>query len=175
MIPKPFILTEINMRRHLLKGIILDTKLFVLFLGGIYDYEGIGKNKLTKNFVKEDFDLIKLLIEEAKWKIIITPHILAESSNFIRRDMKDDSSKFFIKVLEELKKSGEFFIKKDEILSTKEFLRFGVADIGIIKTYEHTRGLVLTTDGNLEREYSIKGLPIINFNNLRPMYWNKNK
>ncbi|MCK5149535.1 hypothetical protein KAJ87_01265 [Candidatus Pacearchaeota archaeon] len=172
---KPFTLDKRIIQRYASKGLILDTKLFILFLAGIYNPNSIGKNKLTKEFSIEDWELIQIFLKASNNKILVTPHILTESSNFLERDLKGEFQIWFKKISKELMKMKEFLIEKNKILSIPETQRFGITDIGTIITRKICGGLIITSDSNLVREYSKKGVPILNFNHLRNIYWAKKK
>lgn len=154
------------------KDIIIDTGPLILFLSGVYNYESIGKNSLTKEFSKEDFRLLSEFLRNFK-KIIITPHVLTEVSNLVNNKLPKNYFKdFIVKVLKDIKDMKEVTINKEEITSKEILKEIGVADTSILICCEKENKLILTKDFNLSLRGQKKEMPIIHFDTLRAIEWN---
>jgi predicted nucleic acid-binding protein len=114
--------------------IILDSKVLKLYLIGSIDKNLI--RRLCKDFVEEDFnELIAYIIYECE-KIIVTPHILTEVSNFIRKATGKD---YFKGIMEKTLDHIEYMKIKEISISKKELVKsdkkclcaFGFTDAAI--------------------------------------------
>lgn len=163
---------EKNIRSYFRKGIIVDTGPLILLLAGYYNYDLIGKNKLTAEFTKEDFDILNGFLSNFRI-IIVTPHVLAEVSNLINNGI--DKSKFadFIdKIIEKLSDLKEVYVQKDEIIFREELKKVGITDTAILLSSEKDGNLILTKDFKFEGLCRSKGLPVIHFDKeLRAVSW----
>jgi len=162
---------EKNIRLYFRKGIIVDTGPLVLLLAGYYNYDSIGKSKLTAEFEKGDFDLLICFLSKFR-KIIVTPHVLAEVSNLINtRVHKSDFADFIEKIIENLSDFKEVYVQKDEIISREELKKVGITDTGILLACERDNNLILTKDFRFKGLCISKGLPVIHFDRLRAESW----
>lgn len=125
------------------KPIIFDTSPLLLLLMGIYDKNAISSFKRLSNYDADDYEL--LFQFALKRKIIVTPHVLSEVSNFADR-LKDKFSEFLESNKMALNKIDEKYISKTYILSTPEVNKFGFTDISIILAAKENNALVLTDD-----------------------------
>ena len=162
---------EKNIRSYFRKGIIVDTGPLILLLAGYHNYDTIGKNKLTAEFTKADFDILMGFLSNFRG-IIVTPHVLAEISNLINTKVnKSDFTDFIEKTIEELLRFKEIYIQKDEILAGEEVKKVGITDAGILLACERDNNLILTKDLKFEGMCRSKGLPVIHFDKLRAESW----
>ena len=65
-----------------MKRIILDTNLLLLLVVGLTDPALIGKHKRTRSFEVTDYDLLVNVLSGYN-EIVVTPHILTETSNLL--------------------------------------------------------------------------------------------
>ena len=162
---------EKNIRSYFRKGIIVDTGPLILLLAGYYNYDTIGKNKLTEEFTTDDFDILFKFLSNFRG-IIVTPHVLAEVSNLINTKVnKSDFTDFIERITEKLSRFKEVYIKKDEILAGEEVKKVGITDAGILLACEKRDNLILTKDFKFENLCISKGLPVIHFDKLREESW----
>ena len=162
---------EKNIRLYFRKGIIVDTGPLILLLAGYYNYDSIGKSKLTAEFTKGDFDILTSFLSKFR-KIIVTPHVLAEVSNLINtRVHKSVFADFIEKTIEKLSDFKEVYIQKDEIISREELKKVGITDTGILLASERDNNLILTKDFRFKGLCISKGLPVIHFDKLRAESW----
>ncbi len=133
--------------------VIVDTIPFSYLLIGIH-------HEKTKQRIKTIADL---LFEENKAKLlalmlgnkikIITPQVLAETSNQARKNIKEIGS-FLLNTKEEILKYQEEFVKKEILLDDPSLFRFGITDISLLKAGNNKRALVTGEQRReLENEY----------------------
>jgi len=125
--------------------IFIDTGPLLLLLIGIYDKELIGSAKRVNKYKQIHFDLLfRFLVRR---KVLVTPGILAEVSNFSKQVVGSKKFNEFVKSnLEDLRSLGECHISKDIIIETDEFLRFGYTDASILLAIRENRASIITDD-----------------------------
>jgi hypothetical protein len=152
-----------------MKRIILDTNLLVLLVVGLADEKLISKHKrIQKNFMLEDFELLKLFLEPYQ-QIVVTPHILAETSNLVSLIGDPDKSRImrilgaFIGELEEIQHPSK------SAVNSPHFVRLGLTDCMILEILQEDLPL-LTVDFDLYFQALSSGRDVFNFNHLRQEY-----
>jgi superfamily II DNA or RNA helicase len=157
----------------MIKNVILDTKIFVLFVIGTIDRDYISKFLKTKEFTKQDYDLI---VEKISFfdKILVTPHILTEFSHFTieQKSFRDDYRKNIKVFLEQMQKNKlqENHILIQKIALNKSIYYLGIADVSLMELCNDDT-LVFTSDGPLadklreENKNVLKFIPIEGFVN----------
>ncbi len=125
------------------KPVITDTSPLLLLLMGLYDKNAIEEFKRLSKYDSDDYDL--LLQFTAKRKIIVTPQVLSEVSNFAK-DLKNKFSEFIEENKPTLERIDEKYIPKSDILASKEVVKFGFTDTSIILAAKENNELVLTDD-----------------------------
>ncbi len=123
--------------------IITDTSPLLLLLMGLYDENAIAKFKRLSKYDSDDYDLVYQFV--AKRKIIVTPQVLSEVSNFAK-DLKNKFSEFIEENKPTLERIDEKYIPKSDILASKEVVKFGFTDTSIILAAKENNALVLTDD-----------------------------
>ncbi|MBI1972991.1 hypothetical protein HYS50_03225 [Candidatus Woesearchaeota archaeon] len=150
--------------KHLRKDILLDTGPLLLLLVGKYNSSLLPAFKRLSGRTEQEFMKLQAFLSKFR-KIVVTPHVLAEMSNLAKSLGENTFSSFLERCVEDLKKFGETFIDKDEIIKRDEFKHFGITDTGIIiageKNYEHC--VVMVQEEYLRRKCDNQGLCIINF------------
>ncbi len=128
------------------KPVITDTSPLLLLLMGLYDKNAIGDFKrLSPKYDSEDYDLVLQFV--ARRKIIVTPQVLSEVSNFATKELKQNKFSEFIEGNKPtLEKILEKYIPKADILASKEVVKFGFTDTSIILAAKENNALVLTDD-----------------------------
>ncbi len=124
--------------------IITDTSPLLLLLMGLYDENAIAKFKRLSEYNSDDYKL--LLQFTAKRKIIVTPQVLSEVSNFANRLKPNKFSEFIEENKPILEKIDEKYIPKTDILASQEIVKFGFTDTSIILAAKENNALVLTDD-----------------------------
>lgn len=128
------------------KPIITDTSPLLLLLIGSYDKNTIKGFKRLAKYDSVDFDL--LLDFVAKSKVMVTPQVLAEVSNFAKelKNNPDTFSEIIEKNKAMLEKICEKYTPKNDILGSQELIKFGFTDASIIIAAKENDALVLTDD-----------------------------
>lgn len=140
------------------KPIITDTSPLLLLLIGSYDKNTIKNFKRLSKYDSDDYDLLFQFV--AARKVMVTPQVLAEVSNFAR-ELKNNPDTFseIIKINKSLlEKIYEKYIPKDDILASQELFKFGFTDASIIVAAKENDALVLTDDHPLFGKCKSKGL-----------------
>jgi len=126
------------------KPVITDTSPLLLLLMGLYDKNAIEEFKRLSKYDSDDYDL--LLQFTAKRKIIVTPQVLSEVSNFAKELKQNKFSEFIEGNKPTLERINENYIPKTDILASKEVITFGFTDTSIILAAKENNALVLTDD-----------------------------
>jgi hypothetical protein len=147
--------------------VLVDTNLLLLYFVGLYDRGLIERFGRTKDrFVSVDFDTLLLLLEQFD-RLIVTPHVLTEVSNFLgylEEPARTRCLALFGEIIrglmEEKRTPGV------ELSEHPAFLPFGIADASISDA-AGTSYLVLTDDLNLYGFLVNRGAGVLNFNEIR--------
>lgn len=128
------------------KPIVTDTSPLLLLLMGLYDKNAIEDFKRLSEYDAEDYEILYLFV--AKRKIIVTPQVLSEVSNFADQ-LKNRFPEFIEENRPILEGIDEKYITKNEILNFPEVVKFGFTDTSIILAAKENNALVLTEDFRL--------------------------
>lgn len=145
-----------------MRRILVDANLLVLLLVGIYDSAFVKRHKKTRNYTLDDYDMLVEVLGDFG-SIVVTPAILAETSNLIASGVHDpmrtELKAFF----------GETLSQYCEILhpsvgfsTTPEFALLGLTDAGILNLPESV-DMILTDDSDLYLACLQKGLAAEHF------------
>jgi rRNA maturation endonuclease Nob1 len=126
------------------KAVIADTSPLLLLLMGLFDENYIENFKRLSKYDSDDYDLLFQFV--AKRKIIVTPHVLTEVSNFAKELKPKKFSEFMNENRQILEKINEKYIPKTDILASQEVIKFGFTDTSIILAAKENDALVLTDD-----------------------------
>lgn len=149
----------------MIRNVILDTKVFVLFVIGSIDSKYIKKFVRTKEFSEEEFVLLKQAISSYN-NILITPHILTEFSHFTieEKSFRDDYKKIIKNFILEI---GKINLKEKQVDLSKIFNNegvyyLGVADISLVESC-CDEDMVITSDGALADRLRVEGKTALKF------------
>ncbi len=146
------------------KPVITDTSPLLLLLMGFYDKSAIGDFKrLSPKYESDDHELVFQFV--ARKKIIVTPQVLSEVSNFAE-GLKNKFSEFIEGNRITFEKIDERYITKNDILASKEVAKFGFTDTSIILAAKETDALVLTADHRLCEKCRKIGLDAIHMDEI---------
>lgn len=126
------------------KPIIADTSPMLLLLMGLYDETAIAEFKRLSEYKSDDYDLLSQFVRRRK--IIVTPQVLAEVSNFAKELKPNKFSEFIEKNRQTFEKVDEKYIPKTDILASQQLVKFGFTDTSIILAAKENNGVVLTDD-----------------------------
>lgn len=132
-------------------NIILDTKVLKLFLIGLYDMKAITKRCKDCHFNEEHFNNLFAFINETGKRIIITPYLLAEVSNFLEKPSYG-YEELMVDTLKNIQnwKMKEIVHNKKKLIKNSEkcLCKFGFTDASMYsildKSKEYT--MLITTD-----------------------------
>lgn len=132
------------------REMVVDTSPLLLLLIGLFDRKLIEKFKKTKEFKLIDFELLFQYIRGKK--ITITPEILAEVSDFAEELGNERFSEFIKMNIEQLKKIGEVYISKEDMLTEENLkivLKLGFTDTSLLLLAKRNNAEVITNDFRL--------------------------
>lgn len=155
--------------RYKTRGLLVDTNLLLLYLVGMYDQERISRFKRTMAFTVDEFFLLAAIFESFD-KIITTPNILTEVSNFSGQLPSKLHLSFYTDFAARIPALEEKHLSSREISVSSHFIRFGLTDSGIVDTVKGNY-LVLTDDLRLFGYLQNLGIDAINFNHIRALAW----
>ena len=158
--------------RHLGKNILLDSNLLLVFLSGALGAKFFGRFKRVGDYKMEDYELLVRFMKSFT-VLFTTPHILTEVSNLadsLTGSYKRDwDVNFAALVRSEKTRIGvrEKWTSAAELSELPEFLPFGIADTAL--TQLSSEALVVTEDYRLSGVLKSRGLPVLNFGDLRKL------
>lgn len=156
-------------RDHAEDGIFLDTNVLLLLLVAQFRPTLIGTERL-KAYEKRDADLLTCYVSQFK-RILTTPHVLTETSNFVRQMVKGRAQAEFAEWLHPLfcleeKNSLTQTIAEGHEVSGLLFVRLGLTDSSLAASIS-TKRLLLTADLDLHVATVSQGGRSINFTHMR--------
>jgi hypothetical protein len=146
-------------------SLIIDANLLLLFIVGTTNRRLVAKHKRLKAFSLDDFDLLCRLIASSP-QVFVTPNALTEASNLLGYIGEPARSQVFKTFRAIVRSASEEYIQSRIACETKEFLRLGLTDSGLIEIADTSRS-ILTTDLDLYLSALMRGVSAINFNHLR--------
>ncbi len=133
------------------RGIVIDTKILILYLIGVIDMRKNTKYLRSFNYNLSDFKAFINFKEKLKIRnFIVTPNILTEFFNQIENKL---SPNFFPKYKEELKPFIEDFeekyYQKEKIVKLPKFGEFDFTDLSIYLSASLDKHNIITPDKSL--------------------------
>ena len=147
------------------KGAILDTNLLLVYLIGRYRVRLVGEFKRTQKYSQIDFTIIRKTVRYFV-RVVVTPHILAEVSNFSRQVQEQHQSGCARELARIVDEAKEEFVPATEICAVPDFASVGITDAGIEKSAAG-RYLVVTDDFSLSNRLQRNAVDAVNFYHLR--------
>jgi len=148
------------------KGVLVDTNLLLVYLIGTFDRSFLQRFARTKAYTPEDYDVLANFLNEFH-RVIVTPHILTEVSNFSLRIKQPYLERYFATMVAALDSHTEKHVPKERILPSPYLSRFGFTDLSIQEAAEELGCLVLTDDLPLVIHLDNCGVPVANFSSIR--------
>ena len=151
------------------RGLLLDTSPLLLLYLGLYAPEQIERFPRTRSegFTRKDYEFI-LTFAGGFNRLITTPHILTEVSNFLGQlhgHVRDGCFEAFARHVTEVT-THEQLPTAEKLARKAEFVPFGITDTSIAEVAAETY-LVLTTDARLNTHLARQGIASLNYNNFR--------
>jgi len=164
------LLEEKIFARHVGKKVLLDSNLMLVLLAGRFDSRLFGRFKRINAYSIDDYELLERLV--SKFSILFTtPHILTEVgdlANSLSEQWREDwlrNTAAFVSSLNCTPVFDECWTPAKQLLLTPEFLAFGLADASLAQLLDIA--LIITDDFRLSGFLRRKGVPILNFRDLR--------
>jgi hypothetical protein len=151
------------------RGLLLDTSPLLLLYLGLYAPQQIERFPRTRSegFTRKDYEFI-LDFAGGFDRLITTPHILTEVSNFLGQlhgYVRDGCFEVFARHVAE-DSTNEHSPSAVALAGKAEFVPFGITDTSIAEVAAE-RYLVLTTDARLNTHLVRLGVASLNYNNFR--------
>jgi hypothetical protein len=166
------LLEEQLFARHAGKNILLDSNLLLVFLAGSLDPRLFGRFKRVSAYTLDDYDLLVRLL--GSFTILLTtPHILTEVSNLansLPEQFKPEWHRNIALLLATQQSTPglrEHWTEASELAMMPEFVAFGITDAALTRL--SSEALVVTEDYRLSNVLRNKGVPILNFGDLRKL------
>ena len=158
--------------RHRGKSILLDSNLLLVFLAGSLSPHLFRQFKRVSTYTLDDYELLVRLLSAFN-TLLTTPHILTEVSNLansLPEWLKPDWQRNFAALIaseQDTPGLRERWTPATELAQIPEFLAFGIADAAV--TELSSDALVVTEDYRLSGALRSKGIPVLNFGDLRKL------
>jgi rRNA-processing protein FCF1 len=155
--------------RHLGKSIALDSNLLLVLIAGSLGVQLFKSFKRVRAYTMEDYELLVRLLQSFT-VLITTPHVLTEVSNLansLRASYKYDWYTSFAALVGSERNIGvrEKWSPAADLSEEPEFLQFGLTDTALAELT--SEALVVTEDYRLSGTLRNRGIPVLNFGDLR--------
>ncbi len=148
----------------------MDTGLLLVLYVGLYDPEQIERfGRTRQSFTTRDFEFLVAFLDQFE-RIITTPHILTEVSNFLGQlsgHVRDGCFAVFARHVA-ASTTHEHLPPAEDLTNSTGFVRFGITDTSIFEVAAEPY-LVLTTDYRLHGHLTSRGIAALNYNHFRPL------
>ena len=147
-------------------SVMVDTNLLVLLVVGLTSESMTEKHKRTKEYGRKGY---KLLLETLSLfdRIVVTPHILAETSNLVRQCADPLKTQVGESLAVLVFESEEQAVPAERIARQPEYPWIGFTDAGVLEALSESAATLLTEDDGLYAASLGRGLDAINFEHLR--------
>lgn len=148
-------------------GVLIDTNLLVLLAVGLVDPNLISKHKKLNAYTDQSFKILFGIFTSCR-KILISSHIIAETSNLMTHGMYGElETNVFLalKGIIDLEVFHELHIQAEHITKNESYLKYGISDSGLLELIKE-KIVLLTDDYRLSGYAESKGLDVLNFNHL---------
>lgn len=153
------------------KNIALDSNLLLVLIAGSLGVRLFKSFKRVSDYSMDDYELLVRFLKSFT-ALITTPHVLTEVSNLansLRDSYKHEWYGYFAALIGSEKNIGlqEEWSPAVELAESPEFAAFGIADAALTKL--SSDALVLTDDYRLSGSLRSRGIPVLNFRDLRKL------
>lgn len=147
------------------RSVIVDTNLLLLLVVGTLDPVLIASHKRLAAFDETDYNLLVAILGTSR-KLVITPHILTETSNLLRQIGEPRKTELTAALAHCVLPMSEESVESNTILHHQALAALGVADTAIVEASKAV-DCVLTDD--LRLYLFIEGLQraVVNFTHVR--------
>jgi hypothetical protein len=147
-------------------AVVVDTNLLLLLVVGASSKAFIAMHRRLNGYTAADFELLTLLISEFS-EIVLLPHIVAETSNFVRNIGNPARSKVQLTLKTLILTTIELPIASAFGALRYEFLELGITDAVILHLcgmdLDGIRPTLITVDSSLADNASALGYQVIDY------------
>lgn len=151
------------------RAVLLDSTVFILLLVGSTQRSYVRNHKALSAYSEDDFDLLVDYLRGFE-RLLVTPHVLAETSNLAKRiqpPARDAIYLFFREIVEKLNEVSE---ASSVAMKRTEFVRLGLTDAGLLDVAARPEVTLLTADLGLYLAALDSGYKAVNFAHLQERY-----
>ncbi len=158
--------------RHLGKNILLDSNLLLVFLSGALGARFFRRFKRVGDYKMEDYELLVRFMKSFT-VLLTTPHILTEVSNLANSLPESYKQDWYLNlaalIASEQQPMGmrENWTPAIDLVESPDFVAFGITDVALSKLSEEA--LLVTDDYRLSGTLKSRGIPVLNFRDLRTL------
>jgi rRNA-processing protein FCF1 len=147
--------------------ILIDTNLAILLCVGHSGPANIAKHKRLSAFDANDYDVLLDMLSKAIG-VVFSPYVLSETSNLVRQ-IANPLKYQLAEILRALILQGdEIQTRCTAIVNDSQYVQLGMTDVALLSVLEQRDDVILmTVDLDLCLAAQSRGLPVINFNNVR--------
>ena len=148
--------------------ILIDTQLLVLLVVGLASRDYIGKHKNLNGptgYSVGDFELLLGIVSRAS-RLLVTPHVLAETSNLVRQGNKSALDHMMMTFKGLLDDAYEQHVPGKVAAHGPSFVSLGLTDAALLEA-ARPGAILLTADFDLYRTALEAGRRVENFNHRR--------
>ena len=143
------------------RDVILDTNLLVLFVVGTASPKYIAAHKRLQAYTALDFKLLTGLLVAVS-RVIVTPHVLAETSNLVRHANEPGRTYILETFRDLLWNLDENHVPSLRVAARPEFIALGLTDAVLLEA-ARSGATLITADFDLYRAALAAGLSVVNF------------
>ena len=147
------------------KDIVSDTQLLVLLAVGHASRDFIRTHKRLATYSADDFELLVAMLARAR-RVLVTPHVLAETSNLIRQGNKSATDEMMAALRDLIDRTDECHVPATNVTRDTEFVALGLTDTTLLTLLDKSWTL-LTADLELYVAAIRAGRRAENFNHAR--------
>jgi hypothetical protein len=141
-----------------------DTNILLLQIVAETDLSLLETFKRVRNFDSQDVDLLTVVLKPFQ-ALITTPHVLAETSNFIDQAPQYRRTELVRAFERFIQKNDEHYEEARLLAKREQFPDLGLADMGLCSL--GGRCTVITNDFQLSGKIEAMGGSVINFQQVR--------
>jgi len=142
------------------KALVLDTNLFVLLVVGAAGEELVEAHRRLSGYTREHYRWLRDIVRTAP-KVVCTPHIPAETSNFLRQGGANVARRCMEQFSRLIGSAGEIWRPASELATADPFIRLGLTDAAILDLAPEDH-ILLTVDFDLDGAARKRGFEVQN-------------
>ncbi len=158
--------------RHVGKNVLLDSNLLLVFLSGALGARFFARFKRVSDYKMADYELLVRLLKSFT-VLLTTPHVLTEVSNLANSLPESYKQNWFSNLAALIASQQQpIGMREDwtpaaDLVKSPDFAGFGITDAALCKL--SGEALLVTDDYRLSGALKNRGIPVLNFGDLRKM------